>query len=179
MDLNHLVQEVCSFLEFETAKLGVQIEMDLAPEPITVHVDLVQIEQVLLNLLSNALDALEDTPEAERRLIIRTRGGVDGEARVSVEDSGPGMEPERLAHLFDPFFTTKEGGMGMGLTISQTILENHEGRIWAESEPGRGTVFHVALPGVGEARRDDSGTAGAHGEPEPSTGALRALGASR
>ena len=67
----------------------------------------------------------------------------------------------------------------MGLTISQTILENHEGRIWAESEPGRGTVFHVALPGVGEARRDDSGTAGAHGEPEPSTGALRALGASR
>jgi PAS domain S-box-containing protein len=179
VDLNHLVQEVCSFLEFETAKLGVQIEMDLAPEPITVHVDLVQIEQVLLNLLSNALDALEDTPEAERRLIIRTRGGVDGEARVSVEDSGPGMEPERLAHLFDPFFTTKEGGMGMGLTISQTILENHEGRIWAESEPGQGTVFHVALPGVGEAQRDDSGTAEAHGEPEPSTGALRALGASR
>jgi hypothetical protein len=69
--------------------------------------------------------------------------------------------------------------MGMGLTISQTILENHEGRIWAESEPGHGTVFHVALPGAGEGRRDDSGTAESRGEPEPSTGALRALGGSR
>jgi PAS domain S-box-containing protein len=179
VDLNHLVQEVRSFLEFETTKLGVQIELDLAPEPIPVHVDLVQIEQVLLNLVNNALDALEDTPQAERRLIIRTQGNLHGEARVSVEDTGPGMEPERLAHLFDPFFTTKEGGMGMGLTISQTIVENHEGRIWAESEPGRGTVFHVALPRAVETQGGDPGVAETDVEPEHSTGSLRALGASR
>ena len=145
LDLNHLVREVCSFVEFETAKLGVQIELDLAPEGIPVHVDLVQIEQVLLNLLRNGLDALEETPEASRRLIIHTQ--VQGDlALVSVQDTGPGVGRERLAKLFDPFFTTKEGGMGMGLPISQTILENHDGSIRAESEPGQGTVFHVALP---------------------------------
>ena len=145
LDLNHLVREVCTFVEFETAKLGVQIELDLAPEGIPVHVDLVQIEQVLLNLLRNALDALEETPEASRRLVIHTRV-QKAQALVSVQDTGPGVEGERLAQWFDPFFTTKSGGMGMGLPISQTILENHDGRIWAESEPGQGTVFHVALP---------------------------------
>jgi signal transduction histidine kinase len=155
-DLNHLVREVCSFVEFETGKLGLQIELDLAPEPIPVHVDLVQIEQVLLNLVRNGLDALEEAPGAERRLTIRTRVDPGGEARVSVEDNGPGVAPERLARLFDPFFTTKEGGMGMGLPISQTIVENHDGRIWAESEPGRGTVFHLALPCSEPAEADES-----------------------
>ena len=65
---------------------------------------------------------------------------------MTVEDSGPGIAPERIASLFDPFVTTKEGGMGMGLAISQTIVENHEGRIWAESELGRGSAFHMTLP---------------------------------
>ncbi len=145
VDLNHLVREVCSFVEFETGKLGVQIELDLAPDGLPVHVDLVQIEQVLLNLVRNALDALEETPPAGRQLLIQT-AVVGAEAQVAVRDTGPGVAPEPLTRLFDPFFTTKEGGMGMGLPISQTILENHDGRIWAESEPGLGTVFHVALP---------------------------------
>lgn len=180
VDLNRLVQEVCSFLEFETAKLGVQIELDLESEPIPVHVDLVQIEQVLLNLVSNALDALEETPQPGRRLVIRTRSGLPGEARVNVEDSGPGMGRERLLRLFDPFYTTKDGGMGMGLTISQTILENHEGRIWAESEPGRGTTFHIVLPrsmAVSEGDSEDPLSSGP--EPPPSTGPSRVLGVSR
>ena len=167
VDLNHLVREVCSFVEFETSKLSIQIELDLAAEPIPVHVDLVQIEQVLLNLVRNALDALEESPEGERRLLIHT--GVQGaEAVVAVRDSGPGVEPERLKRLFDPFFTTKEGGMGMGLPISQTILENHDGRVWAESTPGQGTIFHVTLP-LAEVPAD--------ADPEPS--ALTATGTSR
>jgi two-component system sensor kinase FixL len=70
-------------------------------------------------------------------------------AEIEVEDNGPGIPPERMEHLFEPFFTTKETGMGMGLPISQTILENHNGCIWAESAPGRGAVFHVTLPVVG------------------------------
>ncbi|WP_157174359.1 ATP-binding protein [Thiocystis violascens] len=144
-DLNHLVREVSSFLEFETTRVGIQIELDLAPEPIPIQVDLVQVEQVLLNLLGNALDALEDRPQDQRRLHIRT-GIQDGDAWAVVEDTGPGIAPERLAGLFDPFVTTKEGGMGMGLAISQTIVENHEGRIWAESELGRGAAFHMTLP---------------------------------
>ena len=145
-DLNALVREVCGFLEFETDKLGIQIALELDPEPIPVHVDLVQIEQVLLNLVRNGLDALEDVPEDRRSLTIRT--GSDGaeHAMVSVADTGPGVGREALLQLFDPFYTTKPGGMGMGLAISQTIVENHDGRIWAESEPHRGTVFHVILP---------------------------------
>ncbi|CRI65805.1 Multi-sensor signal transduction histidine kinase [Thiocapsa sp. KS1] len=144
-DLNHLVREVCSFVEFETNRLGLQIELDPGADPIPVNVDLVQIEQVLLNLVRNAIDALQESPEERRRLCIRTR--VDGSAAiVEVEDTGPGISAERILHLFHPFFTTKEGGMGMGLAISQTIVENHDGRIWAQSEPGQGSTFYVSLP---------------------------------
>lgn len=144
-DLNQLVREVCSFMEFETAKMDVQIGLDLASGPIRIDVDLVQIEQVLLNLVRNALDALEEVPAGSRVLTIHTCiAGADAE--VHVEDNGPGIPPERMEHLFDPFFTTKPTGMGMGLPISQTILENHDGRIWAESTPGRGTTVHVTLP---------------------------------
>ncbi len=144
-DLNHLVREVSSFVEFDTSRLGLQIELELAREAIPVQVDLVQIEQVLLNLVGNALDALEERSKDQRRLRIHT-GMRDGDAWVVVEDTGPGIARERLAGLFDPFVTTKEGGMGMGLAISQTIVENHEGRIWADSELGRGSAFHLTLP---------------------------------
>jgi PAS domain S-box-containing protein len=145
VDLNHLVREVCSFVEFETSRMGLEVALDLATGELPVDVDLVQIEQVLLNLVRNALDALGDVAPESRRLVIRTRSTA-GEAEVVVEDSGPGIAPARLPHLFDPFFTTKETGMGMGLPISQTILENHGGRVWAESPPAGGAVFHVRLP---------------------------------
>jgi PAS domain S-box-containing protein len=154
VDLNYLVREVCGFVEFETGKLEVQIQTELADGEIPVDVDLVQIEQVLLNLVRNALDALEERPAGERELVIRT--AIEGDAAVvSVHDNGPGIPPERMDHLFDPFYTTKESGMGMGLSISQTILENHFGTIEAASTPGAGTVFRVRLP-VAEATRIDA-----------------------
>ena len=145
VDLNHLVKEVCSFVELDTGKLDVEIELDLEPEGIPVDVDLVQIEQVLLNLVRNALDALAEVPARKRRLILRTRSS-DEEAEVEVQDSGPGIEHERVQSLFEPFYTTKESGMGMGLPISQTILENHDGEIEVESAPGGGALFRVRLP---------------------------------
>ena len=145
VDLNHLVREVCSFVEFETARLEVQIDLDLAPGEIPVEVDLVQIEQVLLNLLTNALDALEVVQAEGRHLRIRTRRG-DLDAEVEVEDKGPGISQEVLERLFEPFYTTKDKGMGMGLPISQTIVQDHGGRIWADSTPGSGTCFHLVLP---------------------------------
>jgi len=157
VDLNYLVREVCGFVEFETAKLDMQIEQRLSAEPIPVNVDLVQIEQVLLNLVRNALDALEERPggvtggrssesgKNGRSLVIST-WRVDGHATVSVQDNGPGIPAERMDRLFDPFFTTKESGMGMGLPISLTILEDHEGTIRADSEPGVGTTFYIELP---------------------------------
>jgi PAS domain S-box-containing protein len=151
VDLNHLVKEVCSFVEFDTAKMDLAIELDLAPGEIPVDVDLVQIEQVLLNLVRNSLDALQDVPPSARRLVLCT--SLTGEeAEVVVQDSGPGIAQERMQSLFEPFFSTKESGMGMGLPISQTIVENHGGRIWAESNPRGGAVFFVHLP-VAEAAR--------------------------
>ncbi len=144
-DLNHLVREVCSFLAFETRRMGLEIEQMLSPQPLPVFVDLVQIEQVLLNLLRNALDALSDVPAEERRLWIQTMRKGDW-AEVRVADNGPGIPADCFPHLFDPFFTTKESGMGMGLAISQTILHNHQGRIWAESQVQRGAVFSIHLP---------------------------------
>ncbi|MBK1707158.1 PAS domain-containing sensor histidine kinase [Halochromatium glycolicum] len=160
VDLNYLVREVCGFVEFETAKLEMQIEQRLWAEPIPVDVDLVQIEQVLLNLVRNALDALEECPVGGRSLVISTRR-TDGRAMVGVRDNGPGIPAERMDQLFDPFFTTKESGMGMGLPISLTILEDHQGTIRAESELGVGTLFHVELPvAVSEA------VAGQQGAPE-------------
>ncbi len=145
VDLNALVREVCSFVEFETAKLEMQIEQQLSEEPIPVNVDLVQIEQVLLNLVRNALDALEEKAPSERQLRISTRRSGE-RAQVLVQDNGPGIPPQRMGQLFDPFFTTKESGMGMGLPISLTILKDHDGTIRAESEPGVGSVFRVELP---------------------------------
>nr|WP_201068656.1 MULTISPECIES: ATP-binding protein [Thiorhodovibrio] len=145
VDLNYLVREVCGFVEFDTERLGVALELDLAAGEIPVDVDLVQIEQVLLNLIRNALDALAEQPADDRLLRIATRT-TEATAIVSLTDSGPGIPTARMQRLFDPFFTTKDTGMGMGLPISQTILDNHDGRIWAESNPGQGACFSIQLP---------------------------------
>lgn len=144
-DLNELLTEVSAFAEFEIAKLGLSIELDLAAEEIPVLVDRVQIEQVLLNLVRNALDALEEVPAERRRLALRVRREGD-RALALVEDSGPGIPTEAMARLFDAFFTTKLTGMGMGLPISQTILDNHGGELRVTSEVGVGTCFQVRLP---------------------------------
>ncbi len=145
VDLNHLVREVHSFVEFDAGKMDCTIELDLEPGGISVDVDLVQIEQVLLNLVRNALDALQEVPPTARHLVVRTRSVGDA-AEVVVQDSGPGIEPERMQSLFEPFFTTKVSGMGMGLPISQTILQDHGGSIRAESVPHGGAVFLIRLP---------------------------------
>ncbi len=146
-DMNELVREVCSFVEFEAKKAGLVIEQELGLAELPVRVDVVQVEQVLLNLTRNALEALLDVPEEERSLVVRT-GCTDGGNTVLVEvvDSGVGMDPATLRHLFQPFFTTKRSGMGMGLVISQTIIEDHNGKIEVVSSKGQGTKFTVKLP---------------------------------
>jgi two-component system sensor kinase FixL len=152
VDLNDLVREVCGFIEFDVHRIGATIDLQLAAERLPVNVDLVQIEQVILNLLRNALDALDALPkEAERRVTLRT-GHNAAQVFVAVEDSGTGIRPQLMERLFDPFFTTKESGMGMGLTISQTIVADHNGKIRAESWPGRGAMFIVELPASADTR---------------------------
>jgi C4-dicarboxylate-specific signal transduction histidine kinase len=144
-DINHLVREVCTFVEFDAGRQGVDIELELHQQPLPVRVDLVQVEQVLLNLLRNALDALQDTPAGQRRIWLRTRP-LAQDVEVEIEDTGPGIDALTAAHLFDPFFTTKDSGMGMGLPISKTIMEQHRGSIRLVSGDTAGARFQVRLP---------------------------------
>ena len=108
------------------------------------QMDKIQIEQVLLNLIRNAMDAMRD--QDEKTLTIETATGEAGFVVISVLDNGPGIAPEIASQLFQPFITTKEKGMGVGLTICQSIIEGHGGRIWAEENKPAGTAFRFQLP---------------------------------
>lgn len=152
-DLNSLIVEVSALLSHDLRKAGVPLERRLNPEPLIIWVDPVQIEQAVLNLARNALDALHDTQVDARRFIIATGRRENGMIYVSVRDSGPGLHPTEMEHLFDPFYTTKQHGMGMGLAITQTIVEHHGGMIRVESWPGKGSTFTIELPVAAEALR--------------------------
>ena len=145
-DINEVVREVCSFVEFEARKTEVVIEQEFSLEELQTRIDVVQIEQVILNLIRNALDALQEVPEEQRSLVIGTGEDASGRVMVEVLDTGPGISREVNEKLFDPFFTTKQTGMGMGLVISQTIVEDHNGKIQVESREAGGTRFAVTLP---------------------------------
>jgi C4-dicarboxylate-specific signal transduction histidine kinase len=93
----------------------------------------------------NAIEAMSTVSERRRELSLRT-GNIDDQVQVTVEDSGPGLDPSGMAKIFDPFYTTKASGMGMGLSICQSIVQSHGGRLWATAKDGAGTIFHLALP---------------------------------
>jgi PAS domain S-box-containing protein len=146
VDLNQLTRETCAMVAHDVRKLGVNMERRLTAEPLMVRVDPVQIEQVILNLVRNALDALADIEPRARRLTLSSGALASGAVYVAVHDNGGGIRPTVRERLFDPFFTTKQSGMGMGLAITQTIVKDHLGKIRADSGPGRGTVFTLELP---------------------------------
>lgn len=145
-NLNHLVLEVTSFIEYEVNRHRVELTLELSRGALPVKVDLVQIEQVLLNLVRNAIDAMKMVPSDHRRLLLQTRRVDGARVEVVVEDNGPGIVPDTVEHLFDAFFSTKETGMGMGLPISKKIVEAHYGELTVDSIPGQGARFHVILP---------------------------------
>lgn len=145
-DLNHLVREVCDLLAHDLRKQQVNMERHLHPEELPIRVDAVQIEQALINLMRNAMDSMRERSATQRRLYIESGVRGAGYAFVSVRDNGDGIKPADMEQLFDAFFTTKETGMGMGLAITQTIVENHRGRIYADSRPGKGSTFTIELP---------------------------------
>jgi C4-dicarboxylate-specific signal transduction histidine kinase len=107
--------------------------------------DPVQLQQVIVNLIVNAMDAMSKMPSARRRVAVDT-ARADNFGEVSVSDAGPGIPSETIKEVFEPFFTTKAHGMGMGLSIARTIVEAHNGRIWAENKAASGAVFRVSLP---------------------------------
>ena len=119
-----------------------QFADDLAP----VSGDRVQLQQVVLNLVMNAIEAMSSVSGRPRELVIHTRNMDGGQVQVTVEDSGVGLDPNTMAKIFEPFYTTKSSGMGMGLSICRSIVQNHGGRLWATANDGPGTSFHFTLP---------------------------------
>jgi signal transduction histidine kinase len=145
VDLNELAREAFEFLSIQAAARNVALYLREWPETLRVRGDPVQLQQVIINLVVNSIDAMANIPYG-RTVIGRTEQNGGASAEISISDSGPGIPHEKLNHVFDPFFTTKEQGMGMGLSIARTIVEAHQGRIWAENQAGGGAVFRLALP---------------------------------
>jgi two-component system, LuxR family, sensor kinase FixL len=144
--LSSLVQDVSKLIEVDARDNDVDLELDVGQGLPPVRLDCVQIEQVLLNLAHNSIEALRDRQGGRRRVRITALQQSDRHILVSIEDTGPGMDTKQLQRIFTPFYTTKRDGMGMGLSICRTIIEAHGGKLWAESEPGRGAILRFTLP---------------------------------
>jgi PAS domain S-box-containing protein len=146
LDLNEAIREVIALTRGEAAKTGVSVQTDLADGLPLIYGDRVQLQQVILNLIINAIEAMSGVAETPRALLISTGQAEPGGVLVAVRDSGPGLDPASLEHLFNAFYTTKSGGMGMGLAICRSIIEAHEGQLWASANEPRGAVFQFTLP---------------------------------
>jgi two-component system sensor histidine kinase TtrS len=146
VDLNELVTAIVPLAEVDARMHEVSIARELAGEPLPVIVDSIQIQQVVLNLLRNGMEAMASAAAGQRRIDIRTGRGADGNAEVAVKDRGSGVSKEAEEHLFHTFFTTKRSGMGMGLAISRSIAEAHGGRLWFTRNQAGGATFHLSLP---------------------------------
>ncbi len=145
-DVNALVASAGEFLAAEARHRGVVVRLDLAPGLPVVTGDPIQIEQVLVNLLRNGLEAIVAEDSAQGSLTVRTCRGALGEAEVRIADSGGGVSAEARERIFEPFFTTKSTGLGMGLSISRSLVEAHGGRLWCEPGADAGATFCVSLP---------------------------------
>ncbi len=146
MNLNETIDETIQMLLAELSAKGITLRSELESGLAKVKADRVEVQQVILNLVLNAMDAMRDRPTDKRVLTMRSRRENSREAEVSVIDSGAGIPAKSLASIFDPFVTTKPDGMGLGLAISRTIVEAHGGQIRAENRPEGGTVIHFTLP---------------------------------
>ncbi len=145
IDLNQVVGNCMFLAEYDLKERGIEMVQLLSVYPMAVMADSIQMEQVVLNLLSNAMDALRDEPVMKRHIIIHTRR-EGKKAILEVRDTGRGISPESLEVLFHPFFSTKQNGMGLGLSICQTIVEQYGGLICAENIPASGACFRIELP---------------------------------
>ena len=148
LDINEAIREVVGLTRGEAVKNNISVQTQLAEGLPRIQGDKVQLQQVILNLIINAVEAMSSVPEDSRKLLISARKDVGGVV-VVVQDSGPGLSPESLDRLFDAFYTTKASGMGMGLSICRSIVEAHGGQIWASRDVGPGATFQLTLPLAG------------------------------
>lgn len=147
LDVNQMVEDTLTLVQSETSRNHVSLRIELASDLPQVEIDPVQIQQVILNLIVNALEAVSSGPQAQARdVVVVTSLGKSNEVIVTVSDSGRGLNDVQMDQIFDAFYTTKPDGLGMGLAISRSIVENHGGRIWAEPGPLGGATFAFSLP---------------------------------
>jgi PAS domain S-box-containing protein len=145
LDVNQVTRDVLRLVAADAHRRCATLVAELSPALPSIRADRVCLQQVLINLVVNALDAVNESSGAERRVIVRTSNAAD-RVEISVSDTGNGIPPDALPKVFDTFFTTKNEGVGLGLAISRSIVEAHGGRIWAEDHHGRGATFRLSLP---------------------------------
>jgi PAS domain S-box-containing protein len=146
VDINQVIREVLAVTPGELDKHQISVRTELLPGLAPVQGDRIQLQQVILNLIVNGIDAMTSVTDRPRVLLVRSQPQESGGVLVSVQDSGAGLDPKNIGHLFDPFFTTKPEGMGMGLPISRSIVETHGGRLWLTPNDGQGVTFQFTLP---------------------------------
>jgi PAS domain S-box-containing protein len=146
LEINGAILDVIALTRGEMVKNGVSLRTDLAEGLPLIHGDRVQLQQVILNLIINAIEAMSGIPEAPRELLIRTESDAAGGVLVTVRDSGPGLAPATLERVFEAFYTTKPRGLGMGLSICRSIIEAQGGRLSAAANVPRGAIFHFTVP---------------------------------
>ena len=147
LDINQAIEEVAILTQGEVRKNKVVLRMELAAYLPSITGDRVQLQQVVLNLILNGVEAMSTVRDRERELVISTECGEgEDEVHVAVQDSGIGLDPKNVERIFDAFHTTKPDGLGMGLSISRSIVERHGGRLWAVSNVGPGATFRFTLP---------------------------------
>jgi signal transduction histidine kinase len=169
LDLNDTLREVLALVGDEAKGKSVIIRTRFAEDLSPVSGDRVQLQQVMLNLVMNAIEAMSSVGERARELVIATRNVDADRVQASVEDSGIGIDPQKLDKIFDSFYTTKPGGMGMGLSISRSILQAHGGQLWATSNDGPGATFHFTLPKYQPVVSDAAFAVGSPGSGESAT----------
>jgi len=160
LDLNETLRQVLALVEDEAKRKRVGIRTKFANDLFPVSGDQVQLQQVALNLSMNAIEAMSSVDERARELVIQTRNIGPDQVQVTVKDSGVGLDPNATQKIFEPFYTTKPAGMGMGLSISRSILQSHGGRLWATANDGPGTIFYFTLPRYHEEKTHAGAVAG-------------------
>jgi C4-dicarboxylate-specific signal transduction histidine kinase len=151
VDVNEVIREMIVLLSGEVARYSISVRMELAADLPQLMGDRVQLQQVMMNLVMNSVDAMKNV-DGTRELAIQSQRAEDGQLLVSVSDTGVGLPPQQADQIFNAFFTTKPQGTGMGLRISHSIVESHGGRLWAADNPPRGASFYIALPPKVEAQ---------------------------